>query len=271
MRQDQSELDSYLSLYGPDGIMLGQDDDSGGGYDSRTAPVVLAETGVHFIASGGFGDSAGAYQLTLQREPVSEPTGPEMLVERAREDAQQGKYKKALAALRQAVELDPELEREEQRITFEILVGSLGPLVETGDNQAAEEAIRAALDLPQSDLGGANGTWNNLCWWGSLYGFEERVVDGACERAVDLANKAGAADAEWYIATSRDGRGLARALTGDVPGAIEDFTFFVEWGRKYSQYLEYLPAREEWIERLEAGEGPAQIFDAETLEALKFQ
>jgi tetratricopeptide (TPR) repeat protein len=49
MLSENSRLDSYLTLYGPDGINLGG---SPGG-DSQRGHIVLAETGVHFIVARG--------------------------------------------------------------------------------------------------------------------------------------------------------------------------------------------------------------------------
>jgi hypothetical protein len=105
---------------------------------------------------------------------------------------------------------------------------------------------------------------NNLCWWGSVYGYAEQVVDGPCQWAIDLAS-------EDRVALKRDGRGLARALSGDVPGAIEDFETYVVWGRENGEPLDVLARQEDWIRRLEGGEDPAQVFDVETLEALKLE
>ena len=83
-----------------------------------------------------------------------------------------------------------------------------------------------------------------------------RDVLFAGERAVEMEPRNG-----FY----QDTRGLARALTGDTAGAIEDFRAFLEWGR--GQMTEELLARREtWIRELEAGRDP---FDPETLEQLR--
>ncbi len=69
----------------------------------------------------------------------------------------------------------------------------------------------------------------------------------ACDRAVALAPD---------NAMIKDSRGLARALTGDYTGAIEDFTEYVEWlerngGNEYEKNL-----RISWILKLESGQNP---------------
>lgn len=98
--------------------------------------------------------------------------------------------------------------------------------------------------------------WNNLCWFGSLWGYAADVPD-ACDRAVALQPDNGAI---------YDGRGIARASTGDYAGAIEDLQYFVDWSKENDLHGEYIVKREAWIIALEAGRNP---FDEATLEALK--
>lgn len=88
---------------------------------------------------------------------------------------------------------------------------------------------------------GAN-SWNKLCWYGSLWGYAERVLD-ACETAVSLAP-----DNINII----DSRGLARALAGDTAGAIEDFSTFVERAGEDLRKFQ----RQEWIDALKKGDNP---------------
>ena len=64
-------------------------------------------------------------------------------------------------------------------------------------------------------------TANEVCWLGSIDGFAALVKE-ACEQAVELAS-----EAEKDLV--RDSRGVARALTGDVAGAAEDFGALVEF------------------------------------------
>ena len=59
---------------------------------------------------------------------------------------------------------------------------------------------------------------------------------------------------------------LARALTGKVAGAIEDFTAFVESARDNVQLADRTADREGWIAALREGRNP---FDATTLAALR--
>jgi regulator of sirC expression with transglutaminase-like and TPR domain len=65
----------------------------------------------------------------------------------------------------------------------------------------------------------------------------------ACEKAVALAPEDG---------VIRDSRGVARALTGDKQGAIEDFQAFIKW----SDNNELKAQRQGWIDALNAGKNP---------------
>ena len=47
-------------------------------------------------------------------------------------------------------------------------------------------------------------------------------------------------------------RGLARALTGDIEGAIADFQVYVNWTSNEEKKTQ----RQEWIKALQAGENP---------------
>ena len=93
---------------------------------------------------------------------------------------------------------------------------------------------------------------NNRCWFGSLLGHAAEVMD-SCEKAVEL------------VPTNpgfRDSRGLARALTGDYAGAMEDFQAYADFqtanGRSDGGRLE-------WIAQLAAGHNP---FDEAQLQAM---
>lgn len=97
---------------------------------------------------------------------------------------------------------------------------------------------------------------NQVCWLGSVDG-AARLVLPACERAVALSP-----DESQF----RDSRGLARALTGDPAGAIDDFGAYVGWTRKSHPESPLIAKREAWIGALRAGTLP---FDAEVLAELR--
>ena len=94
---------------------------------------------------------------------------------------------------------------------------------------------------------------NTLCWFGSLGGFAGQVMP-ACERAIALTPPAG-------LPGYRDSRGVARAMTGDYPGAIEDFQAFVDSLKPGDTMTQ----RQAWIATLRSGKNP---FDQALLDSL---
>jgi tetratricopeptide (TPR) repeat protein len=121
-----------------------------------------------------------------------------------------------------------------------------------------EEAVEAYSKAQEMDpeLEIAAGSWNALCWYGSLRGYAADVI-GACERAAALA------PGNALIA---DSRGLARALTGNYAGAAEDFRSYAEWLEKHGGDEREIDMRKFWIAELEAGRNP---FDEAALAELR--
>jgi hypothetical protein len=83
----------------------------------------------------------------------------------------------------------------------------------------------------------------------------------ACERAVSLAPSSSLAN--W-----RDSRGVARAITGDYAGAIEDFQALVDRAKQNGQSDTLGSQREGWIATLKTGKNP---FDQALLDELLTQ
>jgi hypothetical protein len=125
--------------------------------------------------------------------------------------------------------------------------------------QFFREAIHAASETRDPEAS------NIVCWFGSVHRFATLVMP-ACEKAVasapDIMTKS------MY----QDSRGLARALTGNAAGAIEDFTTALE-SIKANKLLgvfdaAYLQRRENWIAALKEGRNP---FDDELLRSLRVE
>lgn len=116
-----------------------------------------------------------------------------------------------------------------------------------------EEALNLMeRDYPDSDFARLEfNSWNNICWYGALHGFADRVVS-MCDYAFDARDD---------IPPYRDSRGLARALTGDFEGAIADFRYVIEEG---DQSLR--DTRIPYLEKLLKGENP---FTEEELATLR--
>ena len=119
-------------------------------------------------------------------------------------------------------------------------------------------AAFAAAQASDPNLELAAASWHSLCWNGSLGGFATDVM-AACERAVALEPDHGG---------FRDSRGVARALTEDYPGAINDFQQYLEWGPKNGESEKSIRQRQDWIRMLQANQNP---FNKELLELLQTQ
>lgn len=125
-------------------------------------------------------------------------------------------------------------------------------LARRGRIKEALEAYTEAREFdPQIKI--APKAWNTLCWYGSLWG-QPQLVLRHCEQAVKLGDQ---------NVRLRDSRGLARALTGDYKGAIDDFQSYIN---NDSSLEEQKEKRRAWIETLEAGKNP---FTPEVLEILR--
>jgi tetratricopeptide (TPR) repeat protein len=182
-------------------------------------------------------------------------------VEKGQELARGGDIDGAVVAFQQALNLDPNLALDPQKEAQKL--ATLG-LVDKGLELAKQGAIREAMaafeeaQASDSNLEIAGDAWNALCWFGSLGGFATDVM-AACERAVALEPDHGGI---------RDSRGVARALTEDYPGAINDFQQYLEWGPKNGQSEEQIRQRQDWIRMLQANQNP---FNKELLKLLRNQ
>ncbi|MEO0986592.1 MAG: TIR domain-containing protein [Cyanobacteria bacterium J06639_14] len=137
-----------------------------------------------------------------------------------------------------------------QRLAAEAQITQVTMALEQGQVAEALAAFKQAQQF-DPDIYISSDTLNDLCWRGSLQGFATAVVP-ICGQAVAAAPQS---------ASIRDSRGLARALTGDVAGAIADFQFFVENTANEADKQQ----RQQWIQQLKAGENPVT---PEVLESL---
>jgi tetratricopeptide (TPR) repeat protein len=172
------------------------------------------------------------------------------LVNKGESLASEEKLDDAIAAFKQALALDASLKFDPQTKANQSLASAL---MRKGK---IDEAIAQYTKAQQLDphLQVDAEQWNSLCWSGATYQQAAKVME-ACEKAVAL-------DPQNF--QYRDSRGLARALTGNVTGAIEDFQFFVE----KTEDADRKAQRQRWIEALRKGENP---FTAEVLKELRGQ
>ena len=152
--------------------------------------------------------------------------------------------------LHEAVNVPPEL--------AEFHAFAVAAKLSRGRDRAIQGEIEAALSdyaevqrlHPELEI--SADFWNTLCWFGCLH---DRAADVlfAGDKAIELEPD----DATWY-----DTRGLARALTGDLTGAAEDFQVALEGGvfgeEERQKEREETPKqkRQRWLAALQAGENP---------------
>jgi hypothetical protein len=102
--------------------------------------------------------------------------------------------------------------------------------------------------------------WNDMCWYGSLWGYAPDVKS-YCEKALQLVKL----DPKQGDGGIMDSHALNRAILGNYQGAILEYEYVVAWYR-VNGFLEMADKRETWLNILKAGHNP---FDQQTLEELR--
>ncbi|WP_026098035.1 WD40 domain-containing protein [Kamptonema formosum] len=200
-----------------------------------------------------------SHPLHLEKLPVCQDKSSVMaaapfLVGEGEEQAKAGNVEEAVATFRTALKWNPNLkldpEKDARRFSAPSLVERGKNLVSQGEVKEAIAAYEQAQKLdPALEI--TADSWNSLCREGSLHRHAAEVMY-ACEKAVALAPENG---------DIRDSRGIARALTGNTQGAIEDFQAFI----KSTEDVEAKLQRQGWVDALEAGKNP---FTDEEIERL---
>ena len=146
---------------------------------------------------------------------------------------------------------------------FGEIVASIGTFVTLGQETQAIDHLQQALTYAHPDLSVSAEIWHQLCRLGSVFGYAAEVLP-YCTLAVEQADDQ---SQEFYTGS----RGVARALIGDTAGAVADLEQFVEWTKTSRRfpYPRYGRLREEWIRRLQDGEGAGSIFNSDVIEQLK--
>ena len=105
---------------------------------------------------------------------------------------------------------------------------------------------------------------NKICWDGSLYGFAQEVLP-SCEHAVALAiqyeanlqgDEGSIQSAILSLATFRNSRGLALALSNKLEEASQDFKFYLEIIPENRRNEQKIRSRKDWIKKFEEGSNP---------------
>ncbi len=185
-------------------------------------------------------------------------------IEAGRDLARRGdqeSWDQAITLFRRAQELEPGLkldpEAEVRRAFAPILLAQGENLAYQGKIDEARAAYAQAQEY-DPDLEIDALSWYTLCWNGSVWGRVAAVLDD-CERAV-------ATSPPDQLGSFQSARGMARALTGDRKGAIEDLKAHLAWSEAQLLGAEYVDQVRSWIASLEAG---GQPFDEATLRGLR--
>ena len=146
-------------------------------------------------------------------------------------------------------------EVEERGLKATFMALRADTLARQGRLAEAIAKMDSALAIDSSRV--TNFNLNTVCWFGALQNFATQVLR-YCERAVRL---------DPSRTSIVDSRGVARALSGNVPGAIQDFrAFTADTGNAATSRTQ----RRAWAEALQAGTPPAQVFsEAVRTELLK--
>ncbi|MFP4102832.1 MAG: ribosome assembly protein 4, partial [Coleofasciculus sp.] len=185
---------------------------------------------------------------TCQTSVWNKTENAQFLVNQGRAMAREGDMDAANAKFQQAQKLSAKINLP----TSEQVAGwAAEGWINQGKKQVREGEVKEALTAydkaqtidPTWQISAQS--WNILCRYGSLHA-KAVVVMQACENAVTLAPTNNA---------FRDSRGLARALTGDNQGAIEDFQAYIKWADSQI-YEEQIKQRQGWIDALKAGKNP---------------
>jgi tetratricopeptide (TPR) repeat protein len=232
----------------------------------RLAATALVDKGQELARAGEVDGAVDVFKqardldstLTLDPRVEAWRLAATALVDKGQELARAGEVDGAVDVFKQARDLDSTLTldpgTEARHLAAEALVNKGRELARQGDIKQAIGNFSAAQEIdPNLEIDAHS--WNYLCWFGSLGGFATDVLT-ACEKAVALAPDDGG---------NVDSRGLARALTGDYPGAVEDFRQYLDWGPKNGQPEERIRQRQDWIRTLQANQNP---FNPEVLQLL---
>ena len=199
---------------------------------------------------------------TSETDPqaVAQHLAAPVKVRQGRQLAQQGKLEEAIAAFRAAQQLVPAIDLDpETRETSENRSASRGSTLsgackswamgrQLAQQGKLEEALQTYAEAEKLNPSLATDArfWNHVGWAASLGGHAAKALK-ASEKAVELTAKE-----DPSLAGRRDTRGLARALTGDIQGAIEDFEAFIGSDAKPALKAQ----RQQWVDALRKGQQP---------------
>jgi WD40 repeat protein/energy-coupling factor transporter ATP-binding protein EcfA2 len=200
----------------------------------------------------------------LRKQFVLPDSESHLLINKGKALAEEGQIEAAIVEFKKAVKLEPCLKFDPEEKAILIAQFAVQELVEKGqrlakDRRQITEALANYEKAQRIDASLITAkAWYTLCRVGSKEGYSAKVME-ACNKAVELAP-----DRKLY----RIGRGVTRAVTGNLQGAIADFQFFVErLDDSENKPKERKQQVLGWLETLRQGKNP---FRPEEIKRLRF-
>jgi WD40 repeat protein len=166
--------------------------------------------------------------------------------------AQEGNIDRALREFESAQALNPFPESDlAARGRIQAAIELYAQSSESAQNGEIDRALAAHTKAAAMDPGTETIPlvyWTNLCYYGSVGGRAHKVLE-YCDMAVALAS---AGQDPYSLSRAYDIRGVARALAGDLNGALED----LEYSMRLLDADETLQKRQSWIGQLQDGKNP---------------
>jgi WD40 repeat protein/tetratricopeptide (TPR) repeat protein len=219
----------------------------------------LLSTGLTRAKSGDSKAAVRDFEEALRLDPVGYPQRLSFETSGLRDagdkQAASGNIADAIFSYESAIKLDPRLAQslnpstEANRQWANALRAKANEFIEQKRFQEAFTVLSSMVSIytasPQLDPNKAiaANSLNSLCWRGSLQRQTTQVMS-ACNQAVAFTNSTNG--------SYRDSRGVARALTGDRKGAIQDFQYFAD----QTNNTDLKKQRLGWIDILSHGGDP---------------
>ena len=235
----------------------------------------LTEAGARLARDGNLSGAAAVFR-SIPQSQASGPRDPDQearklraraLVEQGEYLARSGNVARSIELFRGALAIDPSLDLDPSsragRLAAPEWIARGRQLVKRGLVTDAVAAFARARTLDAAVTIDAF-SWRDLCHFGSAFGHAKEVLS-ACTRVVTLEPSSG---------EDRDARGMARALSGDYAGAIDDLEAFLAWRSRPTRRLreadrqlrdQQTADRQRWIAALRRRENP---FASEMLDEL---
>jgi WD40 repeat protein/tetratricopeptide (TPR) repeat protein len=219
---------------------------------NRPPPTTVINEGQQLAQAG---DIERAIAVLRIARAIAPELNPEAYAYRsaATGQIQQDKLREAVVQLNRALVADPSLDVSIQLNALEVAANTL--MMRDSQNVREVHTSYMELRLPVGRQQLSATAWSQLCWYGGLWDQAALVLD-VCQKAVSMAP-----DDTAVLAA----RGLAYALLGRTAAAIDDFQHAVDLAarqEKSDQSAEY----QTWLTKLRAGANP---FTAEILADLR--